>query len=590
MKRCAVVIGVNKTGGLPVLQAAVSGAEEFADWAKSQGIEVTLLTDGNGSAVSLSDVKIAIRAFVQKRTFSQLIVFFSGHGILRAPDYELWLLSGAPDDPNEAVNVPGSIWLARNAGIPHVVVISDACRSRPNTSRLSQIQGGVIFPNEDPKSPRPAVDVFYATLPGDPALEAPIPDAVENYRGIFTECLLKGLKGEVPAVIIDVGNKQLNETRWVVPSWELKPYLEGKVPEVASGISIKLQQEPDIRVESHLPKFLAEVSQPTPLTTGTLTSYMQSVRFAVTPPLPQFRNRAHVRDSIREKHKRSDHDDSAYSSKTLDIKSVLAMKRLLDVRVRPNFVTGFTVVGAKPMRVAIPGADCYLSEESGAYQIRVHERPGKTLSQSLLIQFLGGQGIPLAVLPGFIGTIVVEDGCVVNVTYLPSRHTQKFSEYEQVASEIDKRRAYVAVAARNGSFRLGGEGDAQDGANFLRELKKIDPTLGLYAAYAYAQAGNIDGVESIFRYMRVELEPILFDVALLANKLPESGHGTNRPYAIAPFCPMLTQGWALLDTDNIWLPAAVREVQRELVPGLWTTFGQKGVDILWSAIEKGELV
>jgi len=70
------------------------------------------------------------------------------------------------------VNVPGSIWLARNVGIPHVVVISDACRSRPNTSRLSQVQGGVIFPNESPRTPRPAVDVFYAALPGDPHLRS----------------------------------------------------------------------------------------------------------------------------------------------------------------------------------------------------------------------------------------------------------------------------------------------------------------------------------------------------------------------------------------------------------------------------------
>lgn len=127
-------------------------------------------------------------------------------------------------------------------------MISDACRSRPNTSRLSQIQGGVIFPNESPRTPRPAVDVFYATLPGDPALEAPTPDAVKNYRGIFTECLLKGLKGEVPDVIVDIGHKHLHETRWVIPSWELKPYLEEEVPEVASSISIKLQQDPDIRL------------------------------------------------------------------------------------------------------------------------------------------------------------------------------------------------------------------------------------------------------------------------------------------------------------------------------------------------------
>jgi len=84
MIRCAVVIGVNKTGDMPVLHAAASGAQQFAAWATAQGIEVTLLTDDNGS-VTLGHVKTAIRNYVQQRTFSQLIVFFSGHGILRAP-------------------------------------------------------------------------------------------------------------------------------------------------------------------------------------------------------------------------------------------------------------------------------------------------------------------------------------------------------------------------------------------------------------------------------------------------------------------------------------------------------------------------
>lgn len=586
MNRCAVVIGVNKTGDLPVLQAAVSGAKEFADWATNQGIEVTLLTDDNGSGVSLSDVKKAIRAFVQKRTFSQLIVFFSGHGILRAPDYELWLLSGAPDDADDAVNVPGSIWLARNAGIPHVVVISDACRSRPNTSRLSQIQGGVIFPNESPRTPRPAVDVFYATLPGDPALEAPTPDAVKNYRGIFTECLLKGLKGEVPDVIVDIGHKHLNETRCVIPSWELKPYLEEKVPEVASSISIKLQQDPDIRVESHPPNFLAEVVPPS-------TPSVPRTQSLLGPQSVSFR---HVVRSL--KSDRFFQGQITYGDLPPDTSDVAqhsdfanAMDRLLGATGRESFETrtGFTVVGTAPMRAAATDTQCDLFEEYGAYQIRVHERQDKAWPQSLLVQFSNGQGIPLAVLPGFIGTIVVEEERVVNVTYLPSRNTGKFNEYQHVASEIEKRRAYVAVAARNGSFRFDQGFEALDAARFLRVMKGVDPTLGLYASYAYAQAGEFEGVDSVYEYMSYELEPILFDVALLANKLPKPSLFSKDQHPIAPFCPMLTQGWALLKPYERQLPTAVRKAGRDLVPGLWTTFGTKGVEILWSAIDKGEL-
>jgi len=601
MNRCAVVIGVNKTGDLPILQGAASGAQEFADWAKSQGIEVALLTDDNESSVSLSDIKGAIRSFVQKKTYSQLIVFFSGHGILRGQEYELWLLSGAPDDTNEAVNVFGSIWLARNTGIPHIVVISDACRSRPNSTRLSQVQGGEIFPNESPKSPRPAVDVFYATLPGDPALEATATDAVKNYRGIFTECLLKGLKGEVPEVIVDIGDKKSNETRLVVPSWELQPYLVDEVPKVASSISIKLQQDPDIRVESHLPKFLAEVTTKSPKllvepkspTPPTSTPILMDLLSAEPPPEKRYRSRTQDRISSRKAAapiKRGLSESALYES--ADKITIDAVSRLLDAKGRQSFETrtGFTVVGAQPVRATAFGSKCELFMDFGAYQIRVHESENISFPQSLLVQFSEGQGIPLAVLPGFIGTIVVEDGHVVNVTYLPSRHTNKYSEYEIVAKEIDKRRAYVAVAARNGSFRLDSRSDAHEGARFLRTMKSIDPTLGLYAAYAYAQAGDFEGVASVYEYMSYESAPIFYDVALLANKLPHQLIESNNQHLLAPFCPMLTQGWALLNTDNTGLPSVVRNVQRELVPGLWTTFGPKGVDILCSAIEIGELV
>ena len=143
------------------------------------------MTDSDGKTVSVDDICGAISDFVNRQTFDLMIVFFSGHGILKGPEYELWLLSGAPDNTNEAVNVPGSISLARNCQIPHVVIISDACRSIANTSRLNQIGGSEIFPNKIPQSPRPEVDVFYATLPGDPALEVSADKAIDNYKGIF---------------------------------------------------------------------------------------------------------------------------------------------------------------------------------------------------------------------------------------------------------------------------------------------------------------------------------------------------------------------------------------------------------------------
>lgn len=586
MNRCAVVIGVNKTGDLPVLHAAASGAREFASWATTQGIEVTLLTDDNGS-VSLGNVKTAIRNYVQQRTFSQLIVFFSGHGVLRAPDYELWLLSGAPDDPDDAVNVPGSIWLARNVGIPHVVVISDACRSRPNTSRLSQVQGGVIFPNESPRAPRPAVDVFYAALPGDPALEVSAKDATENYRGLFTDCILKGLNGSVPDLIVNIGHSHLNEEKWVVPSWELKPYLEQEVPDAAASVHIKLQQEPDIRVESHPPNYLAEFTRPSSITIPRTERPAGAEEVTFRHVLRSLKDdqyfQGHIQDGSLPPNTRAIAERSDMAG---------AINRLMAVRGRESFETrtGFSVVGTVVERAVVTASACDVFEENGAYQIRVHNDADERKARSALLQIKGGFGIPLAVLPGYIGTVVVEGGRVVTVTYLPSRHTPKYAEYEYVADEIEKRRAFVAVAARNGSFRVEGGLEAMEGARYLRTLKAIDPTLGLYSAYAYAQAGDLEGIASVFEYMSREPEPVLFDVAMLTNKLDVRSRAGSRPFKVAPFCPMLTQGWALVDANEVWLPAVVRRARENLRPGLWTTFGKRGVAKLWSHIEDGDLV
>jgi hypothetical protein len=70
----------------------------------------------------------------------------TGHGILLAPGTEYWLLSGAPQNPNEAVNLLRSAEDARNASIPHVIFFSDACRSTVPGAPLNGVVGGSIFP------------------------------------------------------------------------------------------------------------------------------------------------------------------------------------------------------------------------------------------------------------------------------------------------------------------------------------------------------------------------------------------------------------------------------------------------------------
>ena len=139
-------------------------------------------------------------------------------------------------------------------------------------------------------------------------------------------------------------------------------------------------------------------------------------------------------------------------------------------------------------------------------------------------------------------------------------------------------RANAAAATKLGVFRADDPTEALRLANDIRVFKGVDPTLGLYAAYAYQQAGRLDQIGSIAQIMRLDLELVLFDVAMLANDEPVQT--VERGGYIVPFCPMLSQGWNLLEATSARIPEPARDAARHLRQALWTTFEPGGVAIL----------
>jgi hypothetical protein len=123
-------------------------------------------------------------------------------------------------------------------------------------------------------------------------------------------------------------------------------------------------------------------------------------------------------------------------------------------------------------------------------------------------------------------------------------------------------------------------------ANQVRVAKGLDPTLGLYASYAYSEADLREEIISILRFMKDDLGSNLFDVAMLARKISSAP-----PFEIpvVPFCPMLTQGWNLLRARNILLPPALADAQDDLEGGLWTTFNPRRTQFILDAIHDGAL-
>lgn len=573
MKRACIAIGVDHVLGaanLPRLAAAADGAERFAQWASSQQFNAFCFTDRAGP-LSISVIKQQIRAITTSGSYSQMVVYFAGHGILKSWDTEVWLLSDAATDANEAVNLAGSVSLARQSGIPHVIFISDACRSIAADARLAQITGSGVFPILPVTPQRPEIDTFYATLPGDPSYEVPAAQSAADYRGVFTTCLLHGLGGPDQSVceVVDVQNRQL----WVVSSRTLKPWLEREVAQSLQAVSIALNQVPELRVESQRPKYLALLPTSPPQT---------PLVFNAPPP---------ASPPSAEKTLRSLADQynlGEFFAPQMEIRSVAPpagdartaafnadVQRLVTVQGRQSFETqtGFTIVGTPILDAVLEGVPdgCDVFEENGAMHVRV--RIGES-SGSVVIRFADGSGTCLVALPGYIGTATVEGGRVVNVSYTPARNSPRWHDYVNQQVEVEKRRAFVAVAARSGILKLKRD-RAASLADYVRELKTLDPTLGIYASYAYSQAGMIDEVESVFDWMARDWQvPVPFDVALLANRLANPGRAR-----VAGRTPMLTQGWALLH-EGLPIDQGLLQASNYTLPALWTTLSAEGVAFL----------
>jgi hypothetical protein len=248
--------------------------------------------------------------------------------------------------------------------------------------------------------------------------------------------------------------------------------------------------------------------------------------------------------------------------------------------------TGVTVLGA-PIAdvVACDGAGVVILDSGNANRAGVVRINLRGPACSFALRFPDGRGTVLAGLRGFIAHVVVDPDGVTSVSYVPSDNSWRSNDYKQRRKRIDAVRATVAAAVRFHVFRLDHRSEAAQVAERVRVMKGLDPSLGLYAAYAYSDADRRDDVESVRSFLHSDLRADLFDVALLAGRRgqwPPAG-------PVVPFCPMLTQGWNFLRARAVELPSVLDEAQDELEPALWTTFKPQRTDIIFAAIRGGEI-
>jgi hypothetical protein len=589
MNCCAVVIGVDRTDGLPRLNAAASGAKAFAQWCQSQSISVTLLDDADGKTITADLIYDAVGAFLQdpKTKYDQLIIYFAGHGVLKAPGAEAWLLSQAPRNPNQAINVPLSIEAARNTPLQHVVFISDACRSISSQYSIAAIQGQVIFPSNDPAGDRAELDQLYATIPGDPAHEVATDDAVKVYRGVYSDVLIKGLRGEDDSVPLSY------KGRWLVCARGLKPYLKREVGNAMAAIDLTRRQVPDTRSETEPPLRLAELvgwqrgsekgrpeDRAAPGPDGPDSGWrgirrLEKTEFDPVTGMPIDHDLARKMSEAGQQRPATPRKPQAKVKRNPHPQRVRRLRESINrAHGRKGFETGFgfSVVGDQVKGVLTPGPDPDLFLENQTTHIRLH---GDSPFDAVII-FEDGSATVLPAWQGYVGTLYRRKGMVANVNYTPNIGTYAYTRFNEVASrrKLDSLRAEAAARAANGRFDVNMD-EALRIAEELRDFKAFDPTLGLYAAYAYASGGKPEGVRSILDYMLVDVHRrIPLDLLILGELLGKSDEPHTR-------YPLLTQGWLLI-RDQQWehLAPETRELQRHLRPALWATFEPDAVDIL----------
>jgi hypothetical protein len=258
--------------------------------------------------------------------------------------------------------------------------------------------------------------------------------------------------------------------------------------------------------------------------------------------------------------------------------------------------TGVTLHGAEPLDVAAAAwridARFRDSGDPNAWHIRIAPAGVDAPKHSLTIAYRAANGSTygtmLAALDEYIASVIVDrEGRVVSVSYVPAENSSLWALYQGSAQRLAQMRAYATVASRNGSFFVTGE-PADAFAARVRQDKGLDPVLGIYAAYAYLQAGARTDVVSVYRYMADDpSRPVPFDVTMLAARCgsEEARHATAR---YAPFAPMLTQGFALLvDTPDPLFAPIHATLRPHLVPSLWTTLDEEGAFAALDYVRRG---
>lgn len=590
MVRAGVFIGVDKTGDLQRLSDAAAGAKRMHAWALAQGMpdgtHAKLITDEGGKKVHPDLIYDAIKEIIDGPGVDQLVLYFAGHGV-NINRNEHWLLTDAPVKTSAAVNVSGSVELARYCGINHVVIFSDACRVAPEGLQAQNVRGVDVFPNEGAADRAKPVDQFFACFLGRTAAEIKDPaSAASTYSALYTNALLDALNGQRRDVL-ETSDVQGDASFYVRPR-NLEKYLEAEVLARVRKMHLegKVNQSPDAIITSDA-NWLSRIIQDTSAGPG--------IRKALAPA--PIRERVPNLQSVARNLVRSaaDGDERALgmqleAGRTARVAGGMHLVETVEKIVAPfgpdHFETqcGIKVRGARMIGFYSPRAHAELLGAEGDV-LRVN--PTSDPATSVLITFDGGVGTVIPAIRGFIAALTFDDGELVDVAYEPSANDWRWDMYKDSAARVRALRAVAASSSQHGRFRLE-QDDAIKIAHDMQYAKGIDPTLAVYAAYAYHDLQASQRIRDMSGYLSSDIGVTFFDLALLSRKLLDKSVVVSDH--IVPFFPLLSQGWALLGANRVRLHPALQGIENNMRDSLWSLFDEVGLNKLSQAMHTGDVL
>lgn len=592
MVRAGVFIGVDKTGNLQVLKDAAAGAGRMHKWALAQGMvdqtHAKLITDADGKKVHPDLIYDAIKEIIDGPGVDQLILYFAGHGV-NINRSEHWLLTDAPVRTSAAVNVSGSVELARYCGIRHVVIFSDACRVAPEGLQAQNVRGVDVFPNDGTADRAKPVDQFFACVLGRTAAELKDPaTAASTYSALYTNVLLEALNGG-RSDVLEPSDDPADRSRYVRPV-KLEEFLEGEVPRRVKELQLerKVNQNPDAIITAHA-NWLSRIVPRAGVTPRIERSPAPPPQDA---PIPAPNLQSIARGLVRSA---ADGDQGALNlqmekTRTARVAGGKHLVESVEKIAAPfgpdHFETqcGIKVRGARMVEFLSPRAQAELLGPEGEI-LRVH--PTTQPAASVLIRFDGGVGTVIPAIKGFIAALTFDDGELVDVAYEPSANDWRWDLYKDRAARVRALRAVAASSSQHGRFRLE-QGDAIKIAQDMQYAKGIDPTLAVYAAYAYHDLQAIQRIRDMSGYLANDVGVTFFDLALLGRQLVDKSVAAGD--CVVPFFPLLSQGWALLGANRVRLHPALQGVERTMRDSLWSLFDAVGLQKLTLAMHSGEVL